>query len=305
LPTHIGGLQNPLRRDTSDNRIKYISINRVRSQLGWRAASGQPDAQPSIEDVEHDLGLALYPIRELAVLKIASVFEIFVQCWALNMFLALLESGQSLSSEQEKLQRDFSPIHSPKTLTPGLPRILRAFPAAHSGLEGLAHVKTDPRSGAELEEPLEPQLNSLQAILFWRDFRNLVVHQSGLTSLRFRAKHVEFFEAMRRPYSDRLRALAPMTRLQLPDVVFYAMISVHHRAGIFLNSVLQQHSVRRGIVFLPESGREEPTAFDPSLPTLPLLIEGDEAESLRWVTDKNFRNQVLSTLQQSGDAGAL
>jgi len=38
----------------------------------WRRAHGDPEGQPSIEHVEQDLGVALYPIRELAVVKIAS-----------------------------------------------------------------------------------------------------------------------------------------------------------------------------------------------------------------------------------------
>jgi hypothetical protein len=120
-----------------------------------------------------------------------------------------------------------SPVHRRQKNNPGVPSILRAaFPDAPSGLEKLAHIKTDPSTGNELKEPVNANLNSWQAIKFWREFRNLTVHSGGLMTDRFCEQHSAFFEAMGVPYASALRPLGSMKRLQLPNVIFYAMISV-------------------------------------------------------------------------------
>ena len=259
----------------------------------WRRARGDPGGQPSIEDVARDLALGHYPIRELSVVKIASVFETFVQCWALNMLLASLEAGVQLSPKHEELAKDFSPIHTPNKLAPVVPGIFNTFADISSKLEHLPHIKTHPTTGAALEEPLTPDLNSHRAILFWREFRNCLVHRAGLISLGFYNRNNQFFEAMREPYESVLRPLKAMTRLQIPQQVFYAMVSVHYRAAIFLNERLQETSGRRrGTIYLPEAGVEEPTSFDPALKSLPLLVEGDHSESLRWVEDESYRDDL-------------
>lgn len=263
----------------------------------WRRTHGSPDGQPSIEELEQDLGLALYPIREQSVVKVASVFETFVQSWALNMILATLEAGFALSPAEEKLAEHFSPVHTPGSYPPGVPTILKTFGAVQADLEGNPHVRTEPATGATLQEPITPILNSYRAILFWRGFRNQFVHSEGLVSKGFRHRHGAFFEAMREPYKEVLRPLEPMIRLQLPSVVFYAMVSVHYRAAGFLNKKLQEISRgRRGTIYAVESGVEEPVQFDPSLITRPMLIDGDHADSARWLKDETFRGKLTAEI---------
>lgn len=260
----------------------------------WRKDRGEPNGQPSMSDVARDLGSSLNTVRESAVVKIASHFELFGQCWALNMLLALLEAGGHWSASHQSLARELSPIHTPDRFPPGIPAILKAFPAERDELGQLSHIKTDPLSGADLDEPGTVKLNALAVILFWRDFRNLVVHRGGLISREFATEHGAVFEALRQPYEKFLRPLEPSTRLQLPDVVFYAMISTHHRAAKWLNRHLQQISGgRRGTIHLPESGLEEPVVFDPAVRALPMLLEGDHSDSLRWIRDACFREQLI------------
>jgi hypothetical protein len=62
----------------------------------WRALRSDQTGQPSITDVENDLAFTLYAIREYAVVRYSSLFESFVQCWALNMLLALQERRSAL-----------------------------------------------------------------------------------------------------------------------------------------------------------------------------------------------------------------
>lgn len=266
----------------------------------WRQEHRKGDGQPSIGEVEQDLATTLYPIRELGVVKIASVFEMFVQCWALNMLLATLEAGIPLVLDQQKLVKDVSPVHTPKTPMPGVLRILKTFPGVMSDLGRLPHIRTDPATGTLLEEPTTPDLNSYRAILFWREFRNLAVHSAGLVSGGFCDRHGAFFDAMREPFQDKLRALKPMTKLQLPYVVFYAMVSVHYRAAIFLNERLQEASRRyRGTIYLPKEGVDEPSRFDPSLTTKPLLIDGDHPNSLRWCKEETFRSGLIAAITKA------
>lgn len=260
----------------------------------WRKDRSNPNGQPSLTDFDHDLGLSLYTIREASLVKIAAHFELFTQCWALNMLLAILETGGSWSPAHEILARELSPVHTPNRFPPGVPAILKAFPVEREELRQLPHIKTDPMSGADVNQPVTANLNALSVVLFWRDFRNLVVHRGGLISREFADEHGAVFEALRQPYKDRLRSLEPSTRLQLPDVIFYAMISTHHRTAKWLNGRLQQISEsRRGIIYLPEMELEEPVVFDPSLKPLPLLMDGDHSDSLRWIRDTNFREQII------------
>jgi len=220
------------------------------------------------------------------------------------MLLARLEAGPALSFEQVNLVKDISPIHNQKVPTPGVRRIFKTFADIASELEQLPHIKTDPTTGAALEEPITPELNSLRAILFWRDLRNCVVHRGGLMSHAFCEEHATFFEAMREPYQSYLRPLDPMTRLQLPNLVFYAMASVHHRAAIFLNTRLQETSKRRrGTIHLPEEGLEEPTTFDPAFRPLPLLVEEDHPESVRWAVDETYRAELAPAIAAAREAG--
>ena len=262
----------------------------------WRRARGNAKGQPTIKDVEKDLAVALYPIRERSVVKIAAIFETFVQCWALNTLLATVEDSGSLEEREELLAEDLSPVHS-SSVTPGVPKILEKFPGMKSRLLQLSLIRTDPVTGKELEESTKPELNSYLAINFWRAYRNVIVHSDGLLSASFCERHAEFFESMREPYGVKLKPLEPMSHLQLISEVFYDMVSVHNRAALFLNEGLKELSSRtRGTIHLPDSGLEEPVQSDPTLKAQPLLVDGDHENSLRWIRDETFRGNLLPVI---------
>src|SRR5439155_7062772 len=146
-------------------------------------------------------------IREYAVVRYSSLFESFLQCWALNMLLALQEGGVALSVDQNVLAGKFSPVMKQFVLTPGVPKILSAFPDIRADLEALPHISTDPRTKETVEVPSNPKLNALTTVNFWRDFRNHIVHRGGRISTGFARSHREFFELFRVPYGSKLRPL--------------------------------------------------------------------------------------------------
>ncbi len=119
----------------------------------WRQSHALPDGQPSIADLEHDLGPVLYSVRELAVVRVASAFETFVQCWALNMLLASLERRGEWTSAELDLARQLSPVHSHKRPAPGVPGILRCYSSVATALEKLPHVAVAKAGGGATDEP--------------------------------------------------------------------------------------------------------------------------------------------------------
>lgn len=250
----------------------------------WRRLRAKESEQPTIQDVERDLALTLFSIRESTVVSYSALFESFVQCWALNMLLAALEANAALPAKQVNLAERFSPVGKEYVVTPGVPTILDAFPDVKTSLATLPHISTDPKTGAPVEVPVMPQLNALRTMLFWRDYRNYIVHRDSVVSLGFCRAHAEFFELLRAPYAAKLSPLQPGRRLQLPDVIYYAITTVHNRAAVVLNSVLQDTSAgARGHIRARGDTEPEPSRFDGTLRPRPLLETGDHPDSLAWV----------------------
>lgn len=224
----------------------------------WRRITGKHDDQPSIKDVEYDLRFCLHAVRESAFVRYSACFEAFVQCWCLNFVLAKLESNSTITGKQEKIIERFSPIGKTYVVTPGVPAILDAFPDIADKLVQLPHISTNPATGEPVEVPADPNLNALRTIFFWRDYRNYIVHRGSRISAGFCRVHSEFFELLRAPYSSHLRPLKQGDRLQLPDVLFYAMATTHNKVAVWLNSALQDASRKsRGCVHLLSAGLPE------------------------------------------------
>lgn len=250
----------------------------------WRALKNKPNEQPTIADLEQDLATSLYSIREHAIVRYSALFESFVQCWALNMLLAIQEQGDEPTNLQLALVRDFSPVGKEYVVTPGVPRILKAFPEIREALSRLPHISTDPKTKEPVEVPATPDLNSLRTVMFWRDFRNHIVHRGSRISTGFARTYFDFFELLRAPYDEKLRPLKLGSLLQMPDAIYFAMATTHRKAVGFMNERLRDVSAnRRGVIFLPEEGREEPIAFQHSFRPHPLLIDGDHEPSLAFV----------------------
>jgi len=242
--------------------------------------------QPKVTHLLNDSFLALADVQEMAVIRLSSMFESYAQCWALNFLLASLEGGLVLSKRETSLVDAFLPAFS-RGHVPSWPTIIGAYPTVKERLVALPHLSTNPLTGEELTEPLESSLNAHTAIQFWRAYRNLAVHLSRLVTRSFHAKYSEFFRRTTAHFGY-IRVLEPGQPLPLKDDLFGAMAATHYRAALLLNELLEERSAgRRGH---PEAPRPKETVFWDAPPrSPPLLLLGDHAESLRWVTDTSFR----------------
>ena len=209
------------------------------------------------------------------------------------MLLSALEAGEELSTAHVELLHDFSPFRR-RFVIPTVPAILAAYPKINDGLERLPHVYADPKTGEEIVERPHDGLSAKGVVLFWRDFRNAVVHQGGMISHSFCDTHFELFEQLRKPYADKLRPLEPGARFQLPDLVLPAMATTHRRCAVWMNTELQGTSPARGRVTSTKYDLKEPERFDGTIRAQPLLVEGDHQDSLRWLRDGPWREELLS-----------
>ncbi len=250
----------------------------------------------TVEDVQKTTRLSIAAITEHAIVKYGALFETFAQCWALNYLLARLESGEGLTQKERSLIHEFSPVQS--TRVPGWPAIFKAIPRIRTELNQVPHLKTDPRTGEPVDAPLTPALNAFTVIGFWREWRNSLVHRSGIVSTWFFNEHG--------PVWDELQDLAPTNKgldighkLPLDDSTFRAVAAVHARAAKSLRDILVEVSgERRGHVLAPKpswkSGRMPPEMVPDRLP--PLLLRGDHEPSFLWSTDKAYRQRKRTKL---------
>lgn len=259
----------------------------------WRRRHQQPQGQPSLATIASDLAPALYAVRESTLVRWSSIFETFVQCWALNMLLAVLENGQTMSRHQLRIARWLSPVHTPRTPPPSVPRILDAFPDVAKILDQLPHITTDPSSRALVNVPVHSELTALRVILFWREFRNLLVHRNGRLPAAFCERWRCLFDELRRPYAEFMRPLEPTHRVQLPSMIVPAYATTHNKVAKRMNEILTSSaSERRGRVV--PAGEEEPVVLDLMLRPPPMLMDGDHPQSLEWERDEALRDRVLA-----------
>ena len=267
----------------------------AKSWKGYRLSFGRDSEgelrTPTVSDLSKDLKEALYDVRESAIVKFASLFESFAQCWALNFLLSKLENGTGWTPDERKLAENFSPVHG-KYNAPGWPIITQRIPDLRSGLSVLPHINKDSVSGADITMPVTLDLNAFRTIKFWRDFRNIVVHSSGLITSTFRDENGAFFEQLRAPYMGHMPPLELGKRLKFFDTMFPAMATAHHKAALWMNNWLEKESrQRRGHPEAPDSKTTD--YFDEIIFPKPLLVLGDHSESYQWATDSTYRAKFL------------
>jgi hypothetical protein len=276
-------------------KVVGVEATATKAWYGYKLAFGRDLSgqlqRPTVTDLSHDLKTALYDVREATIIKYASLFESFAQCWALNYLLTALENGTGWTSDERKLAENFSPVHG-KHNAPGWPVIARRIPKLTSGLTNLPHINKDSSTGVDITMPVSQNLNAFRTISFWRDFRNNIVHSSGLVTSQFFEEHNKFFEELRMPYAKVMRPLRLGRRLQLFDFVVPAMATTLYKAASWMNDWLEVYSTgKRGH---PEAPNTKTTDYFVStfLPG-PLLLQGDHAESYKWQSDGAFRAQFI------------
>lgn len=250
-------------------------------QSSFRAKKGDQECRPTIGDIERDLAPSVYAVREYAVVQISGLFEAFVQCWAANYLIAILEADEKWTKSQSFLADEYLSSARNDKILPYAPRIFDSFHHEIQKLRSTPHIFSDPKSKTPVEKPVNNELNALRVVFFWRSFRNCIVHTGGVVDERFVKKNYDFFEMLREPYADILAPLAVGRRLQLPDAIYYAMTTTHKRAAIMLNDqLIEKSNRRRGLVYLPEEEKLEPENFSEKTYVKPMFIPGDHLVSL-------------------------
>lgn len=198
-----------------------------------RTGPNGPHPQPTISDLAGDTILALYDIRETSVVRLASLFEAYSQCWALNFLAGRLEAGLGLTARERRLADAFNPLSGNRP-APGWPQIVEAFPALESELKSLPHLFHHPETREPMAQPFSENLNALTVIFFWRAYRNLSVHAGRLVTTKFYTKYRLFFSEMMRGL-DHIERLERGRRLPLHDDMFASMAAVQFRCVMWMN----------------------------------------------------------------------
>ncbi|MBI4798340.1 MAG: hypothetical protein HY794_06325 [Desulfarculus sp.] len=241
-------------------------------------------------------------ITEYAIVSYCGLFETYIQCWALNFLLAKLESGDAWTSTERKLAHAFSPLASPRL--PSFIDICKYIPIIKETFNILPHVFVNPKTSKEVEAPITPNLNAFQTVLFWRDWRNLLVHTSGMVNQWFYKKHAMFFADFKSVFPH-IRDIEVGKKLSLNDATFRAMATTHYRAARSLRPILVGiSSARRGHIMAPgpasDSGKVNPEKLPERVPLM--LMAGDHQASYRWTSDPGFRQVISSTLTGNSQA---
>jgi hypothetical protein len=297
-------LRSLLRRQKSDRAIREIAeADRIATfaLLGYRKSIGK-DAKgqrrkPTCRDFETDVTAALQDLYEAGVVKVASLFESFALCWALNSLLARLERGERWSQEEQRLCDQLSPIISERV--PSWYQIMRAFPTIADELRYLPHIYLDKKTKEQVKAPVSSVLNAGSVIEFWREYRNLVVHRGAIVSSAFHDRFEDLYNELIQPLGSGTPALRPRRPVSFSDALVRAMATTHYFVATHLAKRLTEFSHRR---------RGHLNAPGPELELLgttlaapkQLLIEGDHDRSLRWTLDINFCRKAAPQLQHEG-----
>ena len=256
--------------------------------------------QPTIKDACDSLRSCIPAFTEYAIVSYCGIFETYVQCWALNYLLAKLESGAGWIEKEENIARAFYPFT--KGNVPGFRQICKAFPIIEETLKKVPRVSKDPNTRKEVKELISPNLNAFQAISFWIEWRNLLVHTSGMVNQEFMRKHSEFWEDFKRGYPH-IRDIEGGKRLSLNNETFAAMTTPFYRAAKSLRDVLvnasriSDLSVKRGHSNAPGPVLEGVYVRPEKAPP-PMLMKGDHELSHSWASDAEFRRRMRPLLAE-------
>jgi hypothetical protein len=269
--------------------IQQVSIHVRSYRRSYQGQDGDTLSRPNIQDMHSDCAEALQFIQESSIVKIASAFESYVQCWGLNMILSFLECPSKTSKLSEK-ENNLLLRMLPFSGRP-LPSTIDIIIAIDPALTKLSSLPTVTKKGKEYDVLVEtdPNLNVFNAIKFWREYRNLCVHNGGLVTTRFFNRNAKFFEQSMGDL-DKLK-LEVRRPLPFHDVLFQRMASIHYTAALALSQELINVSgERRGHLNAPGKYKEGLWFENPRSPFL--LLEGDHPASWNWVNDEAARKRL-------------
>lgn len=291
LQVHLAGAEMPARQFLVVKRLPKVHALSFPSYQ-TTLTSGPEKRTPTAADIRRSMQRALPSITHQALVSLSATFETFCQCWALNMLLSSLERSIPWTGAQRTLAKRCWPIGDNRHF-PSMHDIVRAFPVLRDELSALPHIFKHPTTKAPVIAPLTPRLSSYAAVLFWRDWRNVLVHGGGMVSEHFANKHRAFLHEARQTFPIGDMVVGQV--LPLKHASFRAAATVHYRAAHRLREVLADYSQsRRGHLAAPGPRIESGDYVAPK----PMLIEGDHELSYRWTADPRTRTDLRNQLQQ-------
>jgi hypothetical protein len=272
------GVRQTLRVDKGTGRT-------TRAWMMFRRGSSHPqehrEANRSPELFLNAVAEADGFVQQAAIVTYAAMFETYILCWTLNYLLAHLESGASLDRAGVSLADTFS--RRPRHLN--APDALQAFPLIWQSLASLPHVFLDRMTGQKVEEPVDNELNARSVVLFWREYRNNVVHHGSLVTDSFAKRQARTWERLRQSVGGHLVAMRIGDRLQFNDTIVRAALATHYRAAHWLvEPLVNLSSGRRGHTLAP-APPQEGTVVGPDFVPGALLLPGDHGPSLLFAAD--------------------
>ena len=207
----------------------------------------------------------------------------------LNYLLCKLENNIEWSIDERRLAEGFSPLTG--QYVPTVDPILKALPDVRKNLSNCPHIFEIKSTGKKVQTPLTRNLTALNAIHFWREARNLLVHKNSLISTKFYNKYQYFWNDFERVYPHAPNFMIGK-RFVLNHHVFRPITTTLYRAAKSLRDMLVKMSAgRRGHVLAPNAPTPDgkvPKELQPNS-SPKMLINGDHQLSYRWTTDDNFR----------------
>jgi hypothetical protein len=265
--------------------------------MSYRRALGRQEdgswTHPSVENVLNDLEGVRLLAREGTIVRIISVFESYLHCWALNFLLARLESEVEWTRQERRVASHMSPVHRPPVPL-GVVATLRAFPEAISVLQELPPFFKDPVTRVPVRSRDDIGVSALEALEMWIALRNLLVHRDGWVSAHVATSHGDTWNKVFAEFG-RLQPLRAGSALPMRHPMVASVALTVYRSCLALNELLMTASDnRRGNreVLLAKDGDGDAADL-----VLPLLMPGDHDASLRWITDTEYRERLVPALR--------
>ncbi|HLP50590.1 MAG TPA: hypothetical protein VK154_06870 [Chitinophagales bacterium] len=239
---------------------------------------------PTIEVTISTLSDFESKFTESSIVSYFSLFEMYMHCWTLNYILAKIESNNTANSSFEWTSKidTLNEKYKPTSFTsPSVSQILTAFPEVVRALQNISYASIDPITKQEIIEPPTSNLNAFNAIIFWKEWRNLIVHRNGFMDSKFVDRHGKFWEDLRSKLLH-LPKLRVDQRLKLNSAVYRTYTSTMYNTCSKLREIIIDVSKeRRGHVHAPNkrvgNGKFSNELMPQQLPTL--LMQGDHIPS--------------------------
>lgn len=238
--------------------------------------------QPSIKNLKLSIIDGINFVTEYSLISYLGEFEAYLQCWTLNLLLSKLEQGKLLTQVESGLITKFNPninSYPPNTAT-----LIKDVNEIKELLIALPHVIKDYRTKKKVIIPLSANLNAHKTIKFWKEWRNLVVHSSGIVSEKFNREYREFYDEFRSVF-EHVPDFKINQKLKMNEAVFRAITTVHYNAALALKDLLVSISKeKRGHTYAPgpviNGGKYSPSQLPKEYAKM--LIDGDHNPSLQY-----------------------